>query len=443
MISIKHIVPLLFFCISAFPALAQQPDSLHELKLQSVQEAIEFALENNPDLDVYNLNYQKAGKEVSISKSSRYPAISGTFTGQYNRDLPTSVLPGEIFGQPGQMIETQFGQEYNYNTGITISKNILDWQSRMKTKIAEAQVMVTGAETDLYRQHLSEQVAFYYYTAIITQKALQISEKDRSIADSLLFLTQQNFEKGMVERSALNHAKINVNNIDQSIAESTLMYDQAVSNLKILLGLEADAGIHFEDQAAITSTALPDSPQVEADKELALFMQQTDQTMFNVRLQKAAYLPKLSLTSYWGQQQFRDDFGLSFNGSDWNPYSYIGFSLSVPIFNGFAKRNQVNVAKIERSIAQQNLQQEQIQTEIQDQLLLSNYRNSLSKVESAYDTYRLWDQNRTLALQKYEKGLIALAEYFKTFEDYLKAENNYLNTLSSMYSYYSTIISRQ
>jgi outer membrane protein len=256
-------------------------------------------------------------------------------------------------------------------------------------------------------------------------------------------LTRQKFEKGMVDRSALNHAKINVNNIGQSITESTSMYDQAVSNLKILLGLEAKAIIHFEDQAAITSTALPDSPQIEADKELALFIQQTDQTLVNVRLQKAAYLPKLSLTSYWGQQQFRDDFGLSFNGSDWNPYSYIGFSLSVPIFNGFAKRNQVNVAKIERSIAQQNLHQEQIQSEIQDQLLLRNYRNSLSKVESSYENFQLWDQNRTLALQKYEKGLIALADYFKTFEDYLKAENNYLNTLSNMYSYYSTIISRQ
>ncbi|WP_165779164.1 TolC family protein [Rhodohalobacter barkolensis] len=439
----NHILPLLFFCFYAFPTLAQQPDSLHQLKLQSVQVAIEFALENNPDLDVYNLNYQKARKEVSISKSSRYPTVSGTFTGQYNRDLPTSVLPGEIFGQPGQTIETQFGQEYNFNTGVTISKNILDWQSRMKTKIAEAQVMITEAETDLYRQHLSEQVAFYYYTAIITQKAIQISEKDRSIADSLLFLTRQNFEKGMVDRSALNHAKINVNNIAQSISESTSMYDQAVSSLKILLGLEANADIHFEDQAAITSAVLPDSPQIEADKELDLFIQQTDQTLVNVRLQKTAYLPKLSLTSYWGQQQFRDDFGLSFSDSDWNPYSYIGFSLSVPIFNGFAKRNQVNVAKIERSIAQQNLQQVQIQSEIQDQLLLSNYRNSLSQVESAYDTYQLWDQNRTLALQKYEKGLISLADYFKTFEDYLKAENNYLNTLSSMYSYYSTIISRQ
>lgn len=441
--SMKLILPLVVWGFSIFPALAEQPDSLQQVRFQSVSDAINFALDHSSDLDIYDLKKQKARKEVSISKSTRRANISGSFTGQYNRELPTSVLPGEIFGQPGQTIEAQFGQKYNLNAGISISRSILDWQARLKTRIAESEVMVTDVEADLFRQNLSEQVALYYYTAIITQKALQISEKDRSIADSLLGLTRQKFQQGVIDRSALNLAEINVNNIRQSIAESTTMHEQAISQLKILLGVDADANIIFDDQVATAPTAIPVSSLKEPDKELDLLQQHLDQSKLNVRLQKAAFLPKLTLHSYWGQQQYRNDFGLSFDGSDWNPQSYIGLSLSVPIFNGFVKTDQLKVARIEQSIAQRNLQQEQARAEIKDNLLLNNYYSSQLRVEAAHENFRLWDQNRTLVLQKLEKGLVGLGDYFKTFEDYLTAENNYLNTLSSMYSYYATIISRQ
>lgn len=427
----------------AFPVCAQYHVALPEVRLHSVSDAIDFALDHSTDLDIYDLKVQKARKEVSISKSSRRANISGNFTGQYNRDLPTSVLPGEIFGQPGQTIEAQFGQKYNFNAGISISRSIFDWQSHLRTRIAETEVTVTEAETGLFRQNLSEQVALYYYSAIITKKALQISEKDRSIADSLFILTRQKFEKGVIDRSSLNQAKINVNNIRQSITESTTMHEQAISQLKILLGLDADSNIIFKDQVASVPKALPVASLQEPDKEIDLLQQQVDQSELNVRLQKAAYLPKLMLNSYWGQQQYRNDFGLSFDGSDWNPQSYIGLSLWVPIFNGLVKTHQLKVAQIEQSIAQRNLQQVQVHTDIQDHLLLNNYRNSQLRVAAAHENLRLWDQNRTLAMQKYEKGLIALGDYFRTFEDYLKAENNYLNTLSIMYSYYATIISRQ
>lgn len=438
-----RILPLLVFGCAALTSSAQPTGSPDAVTLTSVQEAIGFALEHNPGLDIHDLNEQKGRREVSISRSNRFPHISASFTGQYNRDLPVSVLPGDLFGRPGQTIETQFGQEFVHNTGITLSKTILDWSSHLKTRMAEARVTVTRAESELYRQQLSEQVAFQYFTALITRKALEIGERDQEIADSLLWLTHRKYEQGLVDRFAMNQARINANAIRQGIAESTSMHDQAVSNLKILLGLGARTTLLLEDRSAVATVVLPDTPPIDTDKELHVLMRQLDRTKIHVDVQRTAYLPKLSLSSYWGRQQFRDEVGLSLNGNDWSPYSYVGIGVSMPIFTGFANRNQIKVAKIERSMAERQLRQEQMRSEIRDQLLLSHYRNSLALVDSAYDSFQLWDENRRLAFQRYEQGLISLADYFSTLDDYLKAENHYLNALLTLYGSYSTILSRQ
>ena len=91
----------------------------------------------------------------------------------------------------------------------------------------------------------------------------------------------------------------------------------------------------------------------------------------------------------------------------------------------------------------QNLHIEKEKSTSKDAQLIAEYERNILVLKSSKNNFTLTKENTNLALLKYQQGLLSLDAYFKTYEDYLKAENNYLNTLSITLSQYATILSRQ
>ena len=437
----KALVILLFFALANTLHLKAQQHN--PIEIHSVNDAIKKVLNANPTISVYELQKEKADKNYKIAKAYRLPTITGSATGQRNISLATTPLPGEIFGQPGEVINAQLGQEYNFNAGIYLSKNLFDWQLRMNTKLAKNNIEIANLDSEAFKQKLKEQAAIYYYSALIAKDALKINEEDLKIADSIQSFTMQKFEAGLLDKISVNQASINYYAIKETIATSEQLLNTYINQLQILLGLDVNEGILLTETIEKFDVKLIDIASLNESMDVQLASQQQEQSLLSLKTQKAVYYPKLTLNSYLGKQQFRDNFGLTFNDGDWSNYRYVSLNLSVPIFTGFTNKNKIKAAKVDYEIATKNYEIEKQNSSQNDMLLFKNYNASLEGLQSSFETYQLNKENTKLTLQKYNEGLIGLDIYFKSFEDYLKAQNNYLNTLSSTYTYYATIVSRQ
>lgn len=435
----KRILFLLLLFLCQFMGVHSQ-ESRDTIVIKSVEDALEMAREHNVERAIYDYQQERAKKEHQLSKSYLLPTITGNFSAQNNLKLATTPIPGELVGQPGELVNVQFGQDYNYNAGLTATQTVFDWQSNMQSKIAKVGVQVTQVESELFDEKLKEQVALYYYTALISKKAVEINIKDRSLADSIQELTYLKFNKGLLDRSSLNQAVINLNNIEQNVWSNQRMLEQSLTQLSILLGTNATLALEDQD---LMEFGFPVVEELSPDKNIELYDRQAEQSRLNVRQQQAAYLPKLTFVAYFGQQQFQNDFTFSLDGNAWTDYSYLGLNLSFPLFTGLANSNRTKIAKIEHTIAQKRLEDEKRQSALRDALLLKEYDLSLHASSSAHDNFMRYQNNAALSLQKYEQGIISLDVYFKVFEDYLRAENSYLNALTNVYSYYSTLLSRK
>jgi outer membrane protein len=179
------------------------------------------------------------------------------------------------------------------------------------------------------------------------------------------------------------------------------------------------------------------------DKNLVVYQQQQLIAELQRRQQKAAFYPKISLSGFLGDQQFRDQFGMSFNSNAWSSYQYIELSVTVPLFSGFSNRNKYKGSVVQGRIAELQWESAVQQSEINDRLLWKNYADYLAMVRSSAGSFELYGQNLGLDGQKYREGLISLDVYMKAFQDYLSEENVYLNDLSQLLSVKSTFISRQ
>jgi len=435
---LNNIIWLIFLSVSTFNVYAQE----NQNTFSNVDEIITVALDKNQDLNTYLLQQQKSVIEYKKERNYILPTISGTLSYQNNLALSSTVIPGDAFGQPGETIETQIGEKYNYNAGINLSKTIMDKEARMKAKISEVSTRISQAETEVFKQLLIEQTAFYYYSVLVSKRAVVISKEDLIISDSISKLTINKYNEGLISLSERNQATINRNNVQQSLLSNENIYYQSLTNLKQLLGVGYNYNIELTEDITMFDTNSFSNPVLNADKNLEVSMLHKEQSELAIKKEKQAYLPKLSLNGYFGKQQWNEHSGFDSN-NDWSNYSFININASIPIFEGFSKKNKLKIAKLDNEIAIQNFQIEQTNATTNDLQLLDEYERNKISLKITHENYKLTKENTDLALLRYEQGLLSLDAYFKLYDDYLSAENVYLNSLSTVFTQYSTILSRQ
>ena len=307
--------------------------------------------------------------------------------------------------------------------------------ARLNTELQEV-------SKELYEELLSEQVSLYYYAAVIAKRAIELGEQDLESAERVQELTHQKLEQGIVDAITLNTAKINCNSVKQSLNANRQSEQQSLTELKQLLGMSSSDTLTLSGNFDYYLPELFKPGQLNNSLQVESASLQLRQADTYVKVSQSSMLPTLSLNTYLGRQQFRNDFGLSFSGDDWSNYSYMSLNLSIPIFSGFTNRRNLKISKLDQQIAFNEKVKTEQHAVLADRQLIQEYQLSLEDARATLETYRLYEENKELTFQKYEEGLIGLDSYLKVFEEYLKAENTYLNSMSKVYAYYSQITPR-
>jgi len=426
-------------CLAGGRAAAQQRSDT----LGSLQEVLSLAVKHNPTQAVYLQQIRQARYNYKSTKGAFYPNASAAFSGTDNLHLATTPVPGELVGAPGTTYYAQFGKKYVYNAGVTLTQNIFDWQSVLTTKIAAGNALLTESQQAYYVQSLKEQVARTYFSILIANASLSIIAADQLAGDSLVLLARQRLQEGTTDRLSVNLALINANNVEQNKAQSQQLYDQGLENLKILLGVNPTKELVFSEAIRPDSLAGDGFNQIGADKNLEVYREQVAIADLQRQSQRSVAYPSLSASAYIGVQQFRNDFGLSFDNNAWSGYRYIGLNVNIPLFTGFTNTYKYKSAVTQKEIAQLQYDNAAKQSEINDRLLFKNQADYENMVRASAQNFSLYAANLQLNKQKYGEGVITMDIYQKAFQDYLTAENNYLTTLSQLFSVRATILSRQ
>jgi len=411
-------------------------------RYNSLGEVFTAAIKHNPTQAVYRLQIKQAQYNYKASKGFMYPSASASFNGTDNLHLAVTPIPGILIGQPGTTFYAQFGKKYTYNTGVTLGQDIVDWQSIFQAEIANSTVKLNEAQQDAYVQSLKEQVAKVYFSILVAKSSLKLSKLDSIYADSLQALARQRLKQGVTDAIAVNQAAINYNNVLQGKAQSQQLFDQGIENLKILLGQAPNSELRLSEDVEMDVFG-DDATALGADKLIDVYLQQVKIADVQRKAQLATAYPKLSATAFFGGQEFRDKFGFSFDNNALTGYRYIGINLSVPLFTGLTNLNKYRSAEVQKQIAETQYNNAVMQSAINDRLLLKNASNYADAVKASGASFRLYSDNLRLNKQKYDEGILTMDAYLRVFQDYLAAENTYLNNLSLLLATRATLLSRQ
>ncbi|MBL0145231.1 MAG: TolC family protein [Chitinophagaceae bacterium] len=161
---LKNITAIIIVFFS-LPAFAQNTNSF------SVKQAVDYAVNNT-------IQVKNALLDVQIQKQTNreftavaYPQVSGSFSFNDFLDIPTSLIPGEIFGQPGIKIPVQFGTKYTSTGSIDASQILFDGQVFVGLQARSAALELATKNVEVTQEQIKANIYKIYYQLVVAKKA--------------------------------------------------------------------------------------------------------------------------------------------------------------------------------------------------------------------------------------------------------------------------------
>ena len=384
------------------PGLTRGPDSARKI---SLDEAIRLAQLNSPQA------IQAEGTERT-SKAARVSAVGAI--------LPSASLnAGRVIQFGGGQTRTNSNGEQVViaaapvnSTGLNLNMTLFDGGQRLyNLRTAKSQIVAAEANRVAVKYNVALNVKQQYYAVLAAIESEDAAKLQMAQANEQFKTSIAKVRAGVATRSDSLRGVIQVGNAQLALITAQSNKEAADAALTRMVGSEvpvtADPSSVQENMAA-----LPDSAELAAFAKNGPAVEQArsqlDAAEESRKASKATYLPSLSASYSRTGSGTDKSFGL---GND--PFSYNGrlsFSLSYPVFNNFAREEQVVRAKVAEINAQATLRDTQLGAQESLTQYIGALRGASQRVAVAVASVAAAEEDVRVQQQRYNIGASTLLD---------------------------------
>ncbi len=305
------------------------------------------------------------------------------------------------------------GRWNTFNAGITATMPLINAQLWQSLAISGESVDLAVEKARSSRLEMVNQVKQAYYAALLAKEANHVYKSVYDNAVQNLELTQKKYNASKASELDLARAKTTVANAVPNLFNSENSIYLSLWQLKAIMGIDLEAEIDVKDSLLVysegMSSVLNDSElSLSGNSTLRQLEIQADQLANTVKMQQYAYLPTLSLAFSYSLNAMTNDF--KFEEYHWTPYSYVGLSLSIPIFSGGQRLNDLRQTRVQAN--QLSIQRENTERQLRIAIRqsLSTMETAVKSHESALDALESAQKAYDIAAKSYEIGRSTLTD---------------------------------
>ncbi|MDH6356980.1 TolC family protein [Parabacteroides sp. PF5-9] len=418
---------MMWVVLFILPSLALTTLNAQQPIVLDLEKALEIALSENPTVKVADQEIEKKKYAKKGAYAALFPQIS--FSADYTRTLKKQVMymdfdmssipgmGGEEGGDAGASAGSndgfEVGRDNNWSMGFSASMPLINASLWKSLALSGLDVELAIEQARSSKIDMVNQVKKAFFGVLLANDSYEVFKVSFDNAMKNYLDIKQKYEQGTVAEYDLIRADVTVKNTEPNVLQAENALALAKWQLKALLGMDLDLSIACEGQLTdfesnllgdylSTDTSLGENTTL---KQMDIQVNQLKQTL---TMRKFDYLPTLSLTSMYQWSAMNNDF--KFKDYRWNPYSILGVSLSIPLFSGGSRLNNVRQSKV--SMLQLNLQRED--TERNLQLAVKQYMDNMSTCIKRFDAsqkgVKQAERGYTIAQKRYETGAGTLLE---------------------------------
>jgi len=412
-----------------------------QVRKWTLEECVEYAVENNLTVEQFELDLENAKIDKSDAVGNLLPSLNGNASASSNTGFsinPSTNLPTN---------STQFNMSMGLNSSITLFDGLRNIHQLNRAKM---NAIANQYRLDDLKDDIRLNVANAYLQVLSNKEQLKTFRAQYAVTEQDLKRTRELVESGVVPRGDLLEIEATAANQEQQIINGESLVLISRVNLAQLLQITDYENFDIADQDfdIPPSDILQNSPKVIFDKALG-FRNDIKFSEYNVELAeqdlkiaKGAYAPTIAAFVQYGSRYSDITLIPDGNGGVYTPnfidqlwildgISY-GAQINVPIFNGWSTRNNVMRSKI--SVEKAKLQFEQDKLELEN--TIQQRYVDVNTFEKAY-----WAAEKTLearrlsyeyAKERYDVGLMNAFEYSQA---QARVENAQADVIRTKYDY--------
>ena len=422
----------------------------------TLEQALQIALSENVSVRVADLEIQRTGYARKGSYAALFPQIDGS--GSYQRTIKKQVmymdfdmskmmgggasLPGGDTGtdaaaaKPASSDGFEVGRWNTWSAGVSASMPLVNAQLWKSLKISDQDVELAVEKARASRLETVTQVKKAYYTVLLAKEACNVYKSVYDNAVENLELTQKKFNAQRASELDLTRAKTAVANAVPNVYDAANTVEISLWQLKAVMGVDLDsnidvAGVLTDYADRMLTEAVPDT-DLSGNSTLRQLGIQSRQLAEAVRMQQYASIPSLALAFNYSLNAMTNDF--NFSEYRWSPYSFVGLSLSIPIFAGGRRYHSAKAAKLQA----EELDIQRVNTERQLQIAIRQYVGTMDTAIKSYASAGSAVETATkaygIARQAYDVGRSTLTDLN---DAQLALTQSRLGVCQAIYSYLS------
>ncbi|AWW29011.1 TolC family protein [Echinicola strongylocentroti] len=393
----------------------------------TLDQCIQFALDNGPALQQALLDEEIGDREIKSSLSGWYPQVSASASGTKNIKLQQQIIGDQLI---------TFGQNYNSTVSLQVDQNLINRDQ------------IFAGRTSKYVKRQWEQnktnveiatvvdVSKAFYDILLTYEQLKIIDENLLRLEKQYNDAKSRYESGLVDKTDYQRAAITLSNTRSNKRRADESVDAKLAYLKQLMGYPIDAQLSLDyNYEAMEQKVFADTTQIMLPENRIEFQQiQTEESLaqLNTGYQKWSYLPTLTANYNYNWLYFNNSFSQLYDRS--YPTSGLGLTLSLPIFQGGKRHQDIKIAELQQEkvvVEKQNLEK-QINTEYKT--AMANYKSDLYEWRTIKENMELAEEVYNIIKLQYDEGIKAYVDLIVAETELRTAQLSHFNAMYSLMS---------
>ena len=419
-----------------FVGLVSQAQS----KKWTLEECVKYALENNISIKQSELDTQTAAIDKRGALGKFLPSLNTSASHSWNIGLNQDITTGLLRNQTTQF--TSAGA----NVGIDIYKGLQNQNNLRKANLA---VVASKYQLVKMQEDIALNVANAFLQVLFNKENLKVKQEQLAINEKQLARSTELVNAGSIPRGDLLDIKANLALNRQNVvtAENTLLISKLslsqLLQLKEFEGFDVIDGTVAKDENNIMSQtpAAIFEKAIESKTDLKIARTNLEIAQKNLAIAKGAFQP--TLQGFYGfnsRVSYADVASISggilvampanpfWTQFDTNKGQSFGAQLSIPVFNGFTVRNNVERSKVTLEKSKNTLAQQELDLQRSVYLAFTDAKGALNASESAIASLESRQEAYNYAKEKFAVGLMNSFDFNQAQTLFVNAQSEVLRT---------------
>lgn len=409
-------------------------------KKWTLEECVNYALQNNISVQQSALDTKTAIVDTKVTFGKFLPTVNASTSHSWNIGLNQDITTGLLQNQT-----TQFTSA-GVNVGVDIFKGLQNQNSLRKANLA---LVASQYQLQKMKEDIALNVANAFLQILFNKESLKVQQEQYLITEKQLNRATELADAGSIPRGDLLDIKASLIKNKQNVvsAENALLISKL--SLAQLLQLKEFEQFDVVDEipVLVDNSILNQTPTTifEKSKEfkVELKIAQTNLAIAekNSAIAKGAYLPSLQgfygfntrvsyadVVSYSGGVISSKPANPFWNQFNTNKGQSFGVQLSIPVFNGFSVKNNVERTKVAIEKSKLVLEQQNLDLQRNIYAAFTDTKGALKANETAISALESRQEAFNYAKEKYAVGLMNSFEFNQAQTLFVNAQSEVLRT---------------